>query len=66
MVLQYRSKKLKGRWKHYNGKGKLEESVGNYEFRLLDEGKTRILSEGSYTKVLRRFRQIEFFKHRNP
>ena len=63
MVLQYKLKTEK-RWKKYPGKGKIEKSVSNYNFRLLTEDKTKVLSEGSYSKVLKRFRQIEFFKHR--
>ena len=63
MVLQYKLKTEK-RWKKYPGKDKIEKSVSNYNFRLLTEDKTKVLSEGSYSKVLKRFRQIEFFKHR--
>ena len=64
MVLQYRPKKG-GRWKDYPGKDKIKGSVSNYDFRLLNEKKTKILAEpGSYAKVMKRFRQIEFFKHR--
>ena len=63
MVLQYKLKKEK-RWKKYPGKDKLKESVGKCDFRLLTEDKKKVLSEGSYNKVLKRFRQIEFFKHR--
>tara|TARA_Y100000310_G_scaffold255210_1_gene262516 strand:+ start:3181 stop:3378 length:198 start_codon:yes stop_codon:yes gene_type:complete len=64
MVLQYRSKSG-GRWKKYPGKDKLEKSVSHYEFRLLNSTKTKILvAAASYSKVMKRFRQIEFFKHR--
>ena len=64
MVLQYKSKSG-GRWKKYPGKEKIKDSVGNYEFRLLNEAKTKVLvNKGSYAKVLKRFRQIEFFKHK--
>ncbi|MBI5803307.1 hypothetical protein HY448_01320 [Candidatus Pacearchaeota archaeon] len=63
MVLQYRLKKDK-RWKNYPGKDKLKGSVSRYEFRLLTSDKKKLLSEGSYRKVIKRFRQIEFFKHR--
>jgi len=62
MVLQYKPKSG-GRWKKYPGKDKIEGSVRNYAFRLLNEDKTKVLvPEGPYRKVLRRFRQIEFFK----
>jgi len=62
MVLQYKLKKEK-RWKHYKGKNKLK-SLSKYKFRLLNEKKTKILAgPGSYKKILKRFRQIEFFKH---
>ena len=67
MVLQYRerSKAIKKRWKKYPGKDKLKKSVSKYEFRLLNENKTKILvPPGNYKKVLKRFRQIEFFKYR--
>jgi hypothetical protein len=63
MVLQY---KLKGetRWKKYPGKDKIEGSVAKYDFRLLNEAKTKVLVEkGPYAKVMKRFRAIEFFKH---
>jgi len=63
--MQYRYKKSKERWKKYPGKAKLKESVGKYEFRLLNEAMTKVLVKPStYSKVLKRFRQIEFFKHR--
>ena len=64
MVLQYKLKK-ETRWKKYPGKDKLKESVNKYDFRLLSENKSKILADkGSYEKVMKRFRQIEFFKHR--
>ena len=63
MVLQYRLRGEK-RWKRYPGKDKMKDSFGKCEFRLLNEKKTRVLVEGGYRKVLKRFRQIEFFKHR--
>ena len=64
MVLQYKLKKDK-QWKDYPGKIKLKFSVSKYDFRLLNKNKTKILVEkGSYEKVMKRFRQIEFFKHR--
>jgi len=64
MVLQYK-KKTATRWKDYPGKDKIEGSTGSYDFRLLNEDKTKILVEkNTYEKVMKRFRQIEFFKHR--
>lgn len=64
MVLQYKLKSEK-RWKDYKGKDKLEFSVKKYDFRLLSENKKKILAEkGSYEKIMKRFRQIEFFKHK--
>ncbi len=64
MVLQYKLKK-ETRWKKYPGKAKLEFSVSRYDFRLLNEAKTKVLvDKTSYAKVMKRFRQIEFFKHR--
>ena len=64
MVLQYK-KKVGGRWTKYSGKDKIKGSVNNYDFRLLNEDKTKVLVEkGSYAKVMKRFKQIEFFKHR--
>ncbi len=64
MVLQYREKGAT-RWKKYPGKDKLQKGVSSYEFRLLNESKTKVLVEkGSYSKVMKRFRQIEFFKHK--
>jgi len=63
MVLQYK-KKGETRWKKYPGKENVKGSLTGYNFRLLSEDKSKILAEGSYQKVLKRFRQIEFFKHR--
>ena len=64
--MQYRKKKSSDRWKKYPGKDKLEEGVSKYDFRLLNEARTKILVKPTnYTKVLKRFRQIEFFKHRH-
>jgi len=64
MVLQYKSKK-ETRWRKYPGKDKLKDGVSKYDFRLLNSSKTKILvPRGSYKKVMKRFRQIEFFKHR--
>jgi len=64
MVLQCKLKK-ESRWKKYPGKSKLKFSVSKYDFRLLNEAKTKVLvPKGSYVKVMKRFRQIEFFKHR--
>ncbi len=65
MVIQYRHKKSSERWKKYPGKDKLKEGVSKYEFRLLNEVMTKVLVKPtSYAKCLKRFRQIEFFKHR--
>ena len=64
MVLQYK-KKRSLRWNDYPGKNKIEGSVNDYDFRLLSEDKKKILvDKGSYEKVMKRFRQIEFFKHK--
>jgi hypothetical protein len=64
MVLQYKLK-TSTRWKDYPGKDKLKYPVSKYDFRLLNEAKTKVLAEkGPYEKVMKRFRQIEFFKHR--
>ncbi len=64
MVLQYKKKSSK-RWKDYPGKNKIEGDVKDYDFRLLSEDKKKVLAEkDSYEKVMKRFRQIEFFKHR--
>jgi len=63
MVLQYKSKN-DFRWKKYLGKNKLKKPLNHFKFRLLNEKKKKILVEGSYNKVIKRFRAIEFFKHR--
>ena len=43
---------------------KLKDSVAKYDFRLLNHDKSKVLVEkGTYSKVLKRMRQIEFFKH---
>jgi len=63
MVLQYKLKTEK-RWKDYHGKNKLKYPVSRCDFRLLSENKKKILvKKGSYNKVMKRFRQIEFFKN---
>lgn len=65
MVMQYRVKGAKGNWRKYPGKDKLPKAVSNYEFRLLNQNKTKVLVKPtSYARCLKRFRQIEFFKHR--
>jgi len=64
MVLQYKLKKG-GKWKDYPGKDKIKYPVSKCDFRLLSENRKKILvDKGSYRKVMKRFRQIEFFKHR--
>ena len=64
MVLQYK-KRSAVRWKDYPGKAKVEGDVRDYDFRLLSKDKVKVLVEkGDYDKVLKRFRQIEFFKRR--
>lgn len=64
MVLQYKLKSEK-RWKKYPGKSKLKFPINKYDFRLLNEAQTKILvDKTSYAKVMKRFRQIEFFKRR--
>ncbi|MEK6832442.1 MAG: hypothetical protein AABY32_00205 [Nanoarchaeota archaeon] len=64
MVLQYKLKN-ETRWKKYPGKSKMKVSINKCYFRLLNEVQTKVLVEkGNYEKVMKRFRQIEFFKHR--
>jgi hypothetical protein len=64
MVLQYKLKTEK-RWKDYPGKDKLKHPVSKCDFRLLDKDKKKILVDrGNYQNVMKRLRQIEFFKHR--
>ena len=64
MVLQYKEKSAT-RCKDYPGKDKIEGAPSKYDFRLMNKDKTKVLVEkGNYEKVLKRFRQIEFFKHK--
>lgn len=64
MVLQFKLK-TETRWKKYPGKDKLKVPVSKCDFRLLNEAQTKVLvPKGSYAKVMKRFRAIEFFKHR--
>lgn len=64
MVLQYKLKN-ETRWKDYKGKNKLKYSVSKYDFRLLSKDRKKILvNKSNYTKVMKRFKQIEFFKHK--
>jgi hypothetical protein len=63
MVIQYKLKDS-SRWQDYLGKDKLKDDVSKYDFRLLSKDKRKILVEkGNYDKVMKRFRQIEFFKN---
>ncbi len=63
MVLQYK-KKSSNKWEDYPGKDKIKGDVKDFDFRLLSEDRKKILVEkGNYEKVMKRFRQIEFFKH---
>ena len=63
MVLQYKLKK-ETRWKKYPGKSKVKGYLDDYDFRLLSEDKKKVLvKKDTYEKVMKRFRQIEFFKH---
>jgi len=63
MVLQYKLKSST-RWKKYPGKDKIKEHLNKCDFRLLNEDKSKVLVEKTnYEKVMKRFRQIEFFKH---
>lgn len=63
MVMQFKPK-AGGRWRDYPGKDKMKIPLSKCDFRLLSENRKKLLAEGSYTKVLKRFRQIEFFKRR--
>jgi hypothetical protein len=64
MVLQYKEKKSSD-WKDYPGKGNIGGNPNDYDFRFLSHDKSKILVEkGTYDKVLKRMRQIEFFKHK--
>jgi len=62
MVLQYKPKDGK-RYRDYPGKNKMTIALSSCKFRLIDKSRKKVLSEGGYVKVLRRMRQIEFFKH---
>ena len=65
MVLQYKEKKVGVKWRDYPRKGKITGNPSLYEFRLLSHDKKDVLVEkGTYEKVLKRMRQIEFFKHK--
>lgn len=65
MVLQYKEKREGARWKDYPGKSKIEKNPRQYNFRLLSQDKSEVLvDKGTYDKVLKRMRQIEFFKHK--
>ena len=65
MVLQYRKKKDDSRWRDYPGEKNITGDPQEYKFRLLSHDKSKILeNEGTYEKVLKRMRQIEFFKRK--
>ena len=63
MVMQYKSPR--GSWRDWRNvdKDKLHYKINIYKFRLLNKDRTKVLAEGSYGKVLKRLRTIEFFKH---
>ncbi len=64
MVLQFRLKRERS-WRDYPGKSRLKKSLASYDFRLLSSNRKKVLVEkGNYAEVMKRFRQIEFFKHR--
>jgi len=64
MVLQYKLKN-EAMWRDYPGKAKMKHALGKCDFRLLSENRKKTLvKKASYAKVMKRFRQIEFFKHR--
>lgn len=64
MVLQYKTK-TRRRWIDYKGKDKLKGKVSDYDWRLLSHDKSKILiNPTTYARVMKRFRQIEFFKHK--
>ncbi len=66
MVIQYKPKSGKNpRWKDYKGKKNFKGSVRNYKWRLLNHDKKKILVKPTnYSKVMKRFKQIEYFKHK--
>jgi len=65
MVLQYKRKDGGRRWTDYPGKDKVKGDVHDYWFRLLSHDKSKVLVEqDEYDPVLKRFRQIEFFKRK--
>ena len=64
MVLQCKLKATRA-WKDYPGKDKLGIPVSKCDFRLLSHDRKKILVvKGDYDSVMKRFRQIEFFKRR--
>lgn len=64
MVLQYKEKKTSN-WKNYPGHNKIKGNPQEYDFRLLShDGKKILVEGGTYDKVLKRMRQIEFFKNK--
>jgi len=64
MVLQFKLK-TSSRWQDYPGKSKMKVPLARCDFRLLTSDRRRVIVEkGSYDAVMKRFRQIEFFKHK--
>ena len=57
MVMQY---KYKGKWRTYHGE---KEARKIKAWRLLNKNKTRVLAKGNYPKILKRERQIVWFKN---
>lgn len=60
-----RSRSVSHQWRDYPGKKNVEGNPEDYEFRLLShDRKKKIVESGSYGAVLRRMRQVEFWKRR--
>jgi len=65
MVIQYKKKTPNSKWIKYKGKNTLKQSVGKYWWRLLNSEKTKVvMPQNTYNKIIKRFRTIEYFKHR--
>lgn len=65
MILQYKRRKDDSEWKNYSDKRRIHSVLKNCDFRLVSQdGKEVLVDSGSYEKVLRKMRQIEFYKNR--
>ena len=62
MVMQFYAR---GKWRRYLGVRKQPMARKKIKhWRLLNKRRTKVLAKGGYSQVLKRMRQVEFFKRK--